>query len=96
MLRFFLSDVGFAHILTHFDPLIIGHWLRFFRLRGGCLFPLSKRSAGTRLGIHYFLLCFPIEKINRLKTQLATRPQGENTPQDNPKNGPYSRITAQQ
>jgi len=28
---------------------------------------------------------FPIEKITRLKTQLATRPQGENTPQDNPK-----------
>jgi len=28
---------------------------------------------------------FPIGKITRLKTQLATGPQGENTPQDNPK-----------
>ena len=28
---------------------------------------------------------FPIGKITRLKTQRATGPQGENTPQDNPK-----------
>jgi len=42
------------------------------------------------------IVLLDLKAMKAIKTQLATGPQGENTPQDNPKNGPHSQITAQQ